>query len=224
MANLYLHLLDRIWERHGLQNRLGTRIVRYADDIVLLCRKNGSAAAMDVLRRILGKLELSLNERKTKIVNAFDEEFGFLGFSIKMGKGLRTGRWYPHVEPSKKSSQKIKDRITELTRRGRTNMPMEWVVKEVNATVRGWVGYFHYRNCSKPLGRIRNHLEQRMITHLRKRHKVRDRGQGYVRFPSRSLYEQYGLYKVPTTAGWTKRMPCDEEHRKAVCGRTARTV
>ena len=224
LANLYLHLLDKIWERHSLQKRLGARIVRYADDIVLLCRRNQSAPVMVVLRRILDRLALSLNEQKTKIVNAVDEEFGFLGFSIKMGKGWRTGRWYPHVQPSKKSCQKIKDRITQLTRRERTIMPLEWVVNEVNATVRGWVGYFHYRNCCKPLSQIRNHLEQRMITHLRKRHKVRDRQKGYARFPNRSLYERYGLYKVPTTAGWTKRMPCDEEHRKAVCGKTACTV
>ena len=83
-------------------------------------------------------------------------------------------------------------------------MPLEWVVNEVNATVRGWVGYFHYRNCSQTMSRVRNHLEQRLITHLRKRHKVRDRNAGYVKFPNRSLYKNYNLYKVPTTAGWKK--------------------
>jgi hypothetical protein len=46
-------------------------------------------------------------------------------------------------------------------------------------------------------------VEQRMMTHWRKRHKVRDRNTGYARFKSRELYEKYGLYKVPTTAGWT---------------------
>jgi hypothetical protein len=58
-------------------------------------------------------------------------------------------------------------------------------------------------NCRRNY-RVRNHLEQRMITHLRKRHKIRNRSSGYVRFPARSLYEKHGLYKVPTTAGWTK--------------------
>jgi len=224
LANLYLHLLDRIWERHNLQQRFGARIVRYADDIVLLCRRNHSAGVMAVLQQVLSRLELTLNASKTKIVNAFDGEFGFLGFTIWMGKGRKTGRYYPHVQPSKKACQKIKDRITDLTQRERAIMPLEWVVNEVNATVRGWVGYFHYRNCSQSLSRIRNHVEQRMITHLRKRHKVRDRKAGYAKFPNRSLYEKYGLYKVPTTAGWTKCMPCAEEHRKAVCGKTASTV
>lgn len=204
LANLYLHILDRIWERRGLQQRLGARIVRYADDIVLLCRRGKSASAMVVLRQILERLELTLNEAKTKVVDAFVGKFDFLGFTIWLGRGRKTRRYYPHVEPSKKAEQKVKDRITELTKRDRTIMPLEWVVNEVNAMLRGWVGYFHYRNCSQALGRIRNHLEQRLITHLRKRHKVRDRKAGYVKFPNRSLYEKYGLYKVPTTAVWTK--------------------
>ena len=204
LSNLYLHLLDRIWERNNLQQRLGARIVRYADDIVILCRRAKSEQAMAVLRQILARLDLTLNEAKTKVVDAFEGKFDFLGFTIWMGKGRKTGNYYPHVQPSKKAEQKVKDRITALTKRERTIMPLEWVVNEVNAMVRGWVGYFHYRNCSQTLSRIRNHLEQRLIIHLRKRHKVRDRISGYVRFPNRSLYEKYNLYKVPTTAGWVR--------------------
>ncbi|HEX5773012.1 MAG TPA: group II intron reverse transcriptase/maturase [Geomobilimonas sp.] len=204
LSNLYLHLLDRIWERKNLQQRLGARIVRYADDIVILCRRGRSGQAMAVLRQVLERLELTLNEAKTKTVNAYEGKFDFLGFTIGMGRGRKTGNYYPHVQPSKQAEQNVKDRITALTKRGRTILPLEWVVNEVNAMVRGWVGYFHYRNCSQTLIRIRNHLEQRLITHLRKRHKVRDRNAGYVRFPNRSMYEKYGLYRVPTTAGWTR--------------------
>ncbi len=83
-------------------------------------------------------------------------------------------------------------------------MPLEWLVNEVNATVRGWVGYFHYRNCSRTLAKVKRHVEQRLITHLRKRHKVGSRISGYVKFPRGSLYVKYGLYKVPTTVSWSK--------------------
>ena len=65
LSNLFLHLLDRIWERRGLQQRLGARIVRYADDIVVLCRK-GTEQPMAVLRQILERMGLSLNEDKTR--------------------------------------------------------------------------------------------------------------------------------------------------------------
>lgn len=203
LANLYLHLLDRKWERRQLEQRLGARIVRYADDIVILCRK-GSEKPMEMLRYVLERLGLTLNETKTKIVNARKEKFDFLGFSIWMAKGRRTGKRYPHTQPSKKSVQKIKDRVTALTKRDRTLAPLEQVVGTVNSTVRGWVGYFHFKNCSKVLEHIRGHVEERLRTHLRKRYKVRDRKTGYARFGNRVLYEKYGLYKVPTTSGWTK--------------------
>jgi group II intron reverse transcriptase/maturase len=203
LSNLFLHLLDRIWERRGLQQRLGARIVRYADDIVVLCRK-GTEQPMAVLRQILERMGLSLNEDKTRVVDAYQGKFDFLGFEIWRGKSRRTGKHYAHVRPSKKSLKTIKDRPTRLTARTRSVMPMDWLVSEVNATVRGWVGYFHFRNCSRTLGRVRWHLEERMRTHLRRRHKIRDRKTGNTRFTERDLYAKYGLYKVPTTAGWTK--------------------
>ena len=93
--------------------------------------------------------------------------------------------------------------MIELTQRRRTILPLSWVVNEVNATVRGWIDYFHYFNCSKALSHVKDHVEQRLRTQLRKRHKVRDRKARYGRFGLRVLYEKYGLYKVPTTAGWT---------------------
>jgi len=204
LANLYLHILDRIWERNNLQQKLGARIVRYADDIVILCRRSQSGQVLMVLRQILERLELNLNETKTKTVNAYQGKFDFLGFSIGIETSKRTGKYYPHVQPSKKALQTIKDRVTQLTRRVTTVKPLERIVWEVNTTVRGWVNYFHYRNCSKTMTKVRGHVEARLQTHLRKRHKVRDRGTGYARFSSRALYEKYGLYKVPTTAAWTK--------------------
>lgn len=203
LSNLYLHILDRIWERRKLAQQLGARIVRYADDIVILCRKQPEET-MTVLRKILERLGLTLNEAKTKAINAYEGKFDFLGFTIWMGRGRKTGNYYPHVQPSKKSLQSIKDKVTDLTQRERTIMPIDWIVNEVNATVRGWVGYFHYRNCSQTLASLRHHVEQRLITHLRKRHKIRDRKTGCARFKPRALYEKYGLYKVPTTAAWGK--------------------
>jgi len=196
------------WTGYGsgnnLQQKLGARIVRYADDIVILCRRSQSGQVLMVLRQILERLELNLNETKTKTVNAYQGKFDFLGFSIGIETSKRTGKYYPHVQPSKKALQTIKDRVTQLTRRVTTVKPLERIVWEVNITVRGWVNYFHYRNCSKTMTKVRGHVEARLQTHLRKRHKVRDRGTGYARFSSRALYEKYGLYKVPTTAAWTK--------------------
>jgi RNA-directed DNA polymerase len=149
-------------------------------------------------------MDLTLNETKTRVVDPTQEMFSFLGFEIGLWKGRRTGKWYPHVQPSKASLQTIKGRITGLTARNRTLIPLEELVKEVNETVRGWVDYFHFKNCSVRMLQVRTHLEDRLQTHLRRRYKIRNRGSGYVRSPRRVLYERYGLFKVPATAGWKR--------------------
>jgi RNA-directed DNA polymerase len=106
------------------------------------------------------------------------------------------------LRPADKSLKKIKARLTELTGRELTAIPLGDLVANVNRSLRGWANYFDYRNSSLAMSKIRNHAEDRLRIHLMKRHKVKDRGTGLRRFPSRDLYGRYGLYKVPVTAGW----------------------
>jgi len=202
LANLYLHLLDRIWERHGLERKYAARLVRYADDIVLLCAK-GTAKPLAMLRYILDRLELTLNEAKTKVINAWDESFGFLGFEVRMNRG-RSGKAYPHIQPGKRSVKRINARLTELTRRNLTPVPLPTIVRQMNQSLRGWACYFDYANSTKMFGAVRRHAEERLRTHLRKRHKVKARRIGQGRFPNRVLYERCGLFKLPTTAPWKR--------------------
>lgn len=201
LSNCYLHLLDRIWEKHRLRWKLKARIVRYADDFVVLCA-GAVDAPLATVRHVLDRLDLELNETKTRMVDARQESFNFLGFSIRVSKGLKSGKSYPHVCPAPKSLAKIKDRITQLTRREHTAIPLEAIVESMNASLRGWSGYFHYRNSNGVLEKVKTHAEERLRKHLMKRHKVKDRGIGLGRFPSQQLYAKYGLYKVPTKAGW----------------------
>ena len=130
------------------------------------------------MRRVLERLGLVLNENKTRVVDARKESFAFLGFELCMRKSRRTGNTYPHVQPSRKALKKIKDSVTAMTHRRMTPKPLNVVIEEVNTALRGWVGYFHYRNCSHPFGHIKRHVEQRMAIHLRKRYKIRIRVQG----------------------------------------------
>lgn len=201
LSNCYLHLLDRIWDKHQLRWKLKARIVRYADDFVVLCAGKVDQP-LNTVRHVLDRLDLTLNETKTRIVDARQESFNFLGFAIGVSKSWQTGKRFTHICPAPKSFAKIKDRITQLTARERTPIPLEDIVGSMNATLRGWANYFHYRNSSKVLDKVRNHAEQRLRTHLMKRHKVKDRGAGISRFTSQQLYTKYGLYKVPTTAAW----------------------
>jgi len=168
---------------------------------VVLCA-GAVDAPLSTVRHVLDRLGLTLNETKTRIVDARQESFNFLGFAIRVSKSWKTGKSYQHICPAPKSLAKIKDRITRLSARERTPIPLEDIVGSMNASLRGWANYFHYRNSSGVLEKVKTHAEERLRTHLMKRHKVKDRGIGLGRFPSQQLYAKYGLYKVPTTAGW----------------------
>jgi RNA-directed DNA polymerase len=201
LSNCYLHILDRIWQRGRLRATLQAHLVRYADDFVVLCRKEVEAP-LQVVRHVLGRLGLSLNEAKTHIVDATESSFDFLGFSIRKSRGMRTGKPYVQVSPSEKSLGRIKAKLTQLTGRELTPIALEKIVGKVNRSLKGWANYFHYRNSSQVMEKVKTHAEQRLRTHLMKRHKVKDRGIGAGRFPSVDLYRRYGLYKIPTAAGW----------------------
>ena len=201
LANCYLHILDRIWQRRHLKGKLQAHLVRYADDFVVLCRKEVEEP-LKVVRHVLEKLGLILNETKTHIVDATQASFDFLGFSIRMNRGLRTGKPYPHVCPSDKSLMKIKTKLTVLTGRELTPIALEAIVGNVNRSLSGWANYFRYRNSNQVMEKVKTHAEQRLRGHLMRRHKVKNRGIGEGRFPSVDLYRRYGLYKVPTVAGW----------------------
>ena len=201
LANCYLHLLDRLWQRRYLKDKLQAHLVRYADDFVVMCRKDVEEP-LKVVRHVLERLGLSLNEAKTHIVDATTASFNFLGFTLQMRRGAKTGKPYPNVRPADTSLKKIKARLTELTGRELTAIPLSDIVGKVNRSLRGWANYFHYRNSSRAMSKVRTHAEDRLRTHLMKRHKIKDRGTGLRRFPHADLYERYGLYKVPTGAGW----------------------
>ncbi len=199
-ANCYRHILDRTWQRRHGKDTLHAHLVRYADDFVVMCRKDVEEP-LKVVRHVLDQLGLSLNEAKTHIVDATEASFTFLGFTLQMSRGA-TGKPYPNVRPADTSLKKIKARLTELTQRDLTAIALSDLVGTVNRSLRGWVNYFHYRNSSVTMSKVKTHAEDRLRTHLMKRHKIKDRGTGLRRFPQADLYERYGLYKVPTVAGW----------------------
>jgi RNA-directed DNA polymerase len=201
LANCYLHLLDRLWQRRHLKDNLQAHLVRYADDFVVLCRKDVEEP-LKVVCHVLARLGPELNETKTHIVDATTASFNFLGCTLQMRRGAKTGKPYPNVRPADTSLKKIKARLTELTGRELTAMPLSNIVENVNRSLRGWANYFHHRNSSRAMSKVRTHAEDRLRTHLMKRHKIKDRGTGLRRFPHADLYARYGLYKVSTVAGW----------------------
>jgi group II intron reverse transcriptase/maturase len=203
LANIYLNVLDTLWAVKKVQERLGARLVRYADDSVILCR--GSAdRILKGLKLVLEELGLTLNEEKTRIVDARHESFNFLGFSIGMKRGQKTGRTYPHTEPSKKALKHIRSEIKQLTTERYSATPTEDVIRRVNEVARGWVGYFRYGNCTKALSTFKRYLVYRMRIYLRRKHRYQ--GFGYKAYPDRYYFDSLGLYEVPTKAPWVQNV------------------
>jgi len=201
LANIYLNVLDTWWAVKKVQERLGARLVRYADDCVILCRGNTDRILKGV-KLVLKGLGLTVNEEKTRVVDACQEMFQFLGFSIGMKRGRKTGKMYPHIEPSPKALKHVRAEIKQLTTERFSATPTEVVIRRVNEVARGWVGYFRYGNCTKAMSSLRYYLGYRMRIYLRRKHHYHSLG--YKAYPDGYYYDSLGLYEVPTKAPWAQ--------------------
>ena len=141
LANIYLNLLDRIISKEGgFYARRGIKIVRYADDFVIM----GRYLDVEVLKRInslLKRMGLILNEEKSRMIDARKKSFDFLGFTFRYDKVYNSKRYYWNVFPSKKSKMKLRANLkTYLKVRG--HLPIFVIVKGLNEKLRGWLNYF----------------------------------------------------------------------------------
>ena len=193
LANIYLNALDVAMKM--------TRLVRYADDLVVLCRYNVDKT-YGRMADALTHLGLTLNTEKTRIIDATREGFIFLGFTLRIAKSLRTGKPFPLIVPSRKAMGRIKKELKEATCRRNLALPKELIVVRINEALRGWVNYFYYGHCSKAFTQLKNYTEERVRLYLSRKHRLR--GRGYAKYPNTYLYENLGLYRIPTTAPWTR--------------------
>ncbi len=201
LANIYLNVLDKAWNTKEIEKRFGAGLIRYADDFVVLCHGN-TERVLQGAKRVLEHLELDLSEKKTRMVDARQEGFNFLGFTTKLIKNSKSGKMFPLMKPSKKSCKNIRMKIKELTVRKSFALPQEVVLNKLNEAVRGWTGYFYYQNCSEEFSALKNYLEERLRIYLRRK---RGKGaKGYRIYPYQYLYETLRLYRIPTTAPWAQ--------------------
>lgn len=145
LANIYLHLLDRIVSNpRNLFHKLGIEMVRYADDFVLMGREIPDKA-IRLLRDLLDRMGLRLNAEKTRLKQVRENSFDFLGFTIRYSKDLhnRTHK-YLDIRPSKKSEKRIRKKISEyLATHGHCSGSV--VAKGLNVIIKGWINYFEIK-------------------------------------------------------------------------------
>jgi group II intron reverse transcriptase/maturase len=142
LANLYMRRFVLGWKRLGLEKLLGSCIVNYADDLVILCRRGKAEQALAHLRAIMGKLKLTVNEEKTRICKVPEETFDFLGYTFGRMYSATTGKARLGQRPSKKSIKRVIEKIHALTARTTTWQETTEVIGKMNRTLRGWANYF----------------------------------------------------------------------------------
>jgi group II intron reverse transcriptase/maturase len=187
LANVYLNELDKYYEK--MRKSLHARMVRYADDLVILTEKNADIPLLR-LKKKLSKMGLKLNSEKTKVLSAESESFDFLGFTIKKIWNRKRTKKFPLTVPSHKAVMSVKAKIREITRR--RPVQVEQVIKELNPVLRGWMNYFRVGNSGKALRDVRYYAELRIRLFIR-RNQGR-RGYGWKEISKKYLLDTLGLY------------------------------
>jgi RNA-directed DNA polymerase len=178
LSNVYLDPLDHLMAAGGFE------MVRYADDFVILCRSPEEAAnALAEVQQWTAEAGLKLHPTKTKIVDATEASFEFLGYRFERGERF----------PRAKSLTKLKDAIRAETKRT-SGKSLERIIATLNPRLRGWFEYFKHSH-RYTFDRLDGWLRMRLRSLLRNR-QGRDgcgRGLDHQRWPN-AFFAEHGLY------------------------------
>jgi RNA-directed DNA polymerase len=201
LSNIYLQALDQAFAdgAHG-------RLVRYADDFVVICRSETEArAAQQLAGEVLAGLGLELHPEKTKVVDLREgrEGFDFLGCHFRArvsGRMLERGvrRYYLQRWPSQRAMKRVRGKIKAKTGRGRAGQDIREVIADLNPVLRGWGNYFRTGNAAKKFNQIDRYVVWRLGGLMRKRY-GRHLRPGQWEAWTREWFEAHGLYRLRGT-------------------------
>ena len=204
LANIYLHALDRTWERDG--SRLGV-LVRYADDLVVMTRTPQALEQAEALvRKVLAGLGLELNPEKTRKVDLREgrQGFDFLGchFHARVsGRLLEQGirRYYLHRWPSTRAMKRVRQRVCELTGPNRGGArDIRVVIRDLNPVLRGWGNYFRTGNAARKFNSIDRYVQRRLHRLLARRYGRNLRPEHYRTWTA-DWFRDQGLHRLRGT-------------------------
>jgi RNA-directed DNA polymerase len=207
LANIFLHVFDAAWEKRGTG-----KIVRYADDFVVLCKSQGQAEqAQRRATAILGDLGLALHPEKTKVVDLREgkQGFDFLGcyfrarMSGKLWEQKRIIRYYLHRWPSVRSMKRARARIKAMTARSQVGQQLPFVIARLNQFLRGWGNYFRTGNAALKFLQMDRYVAWRLKRLLIKKRGRNLRAGQADRWTRTWLHDQ-GLHQLMGTIRYPK--------------------
>jgi RNA-directed DNA polymerase len=193
LANLYMRRFVLGWKAQGHERRLDAHIVNYADDFVICCRGTAEAA-MTVMRSMMAKLKLTVNETKTRLCRVPEGKFDFLGYTLGRYYSPRTGGSYLGVRPSAKKIQGICAALSEQTQRQWGFLDPSELVARFNRMMRGWANYFCLGAVSAAYRIVDAHACFRLRQWLGRRERVQ--GSSRSRYSEPYLRRTFGLLKL----------------------------
>ena len=193
LSNIYMRRFVKGWKTGEHEQRLDARIVNYADDFVICCRGTAEEA-MTVMRRMMSRLKLTVNEKKTRLCRLPEETFDFLGYTLGRNYDSRTGESYLGPRPARKKIKRLCDAIGELTTRRKTFLAVDELIGRINRKLRGWSNCFRIGTVHKAYRSVDSHVRYRVRRWLCAKHKVS--GNGKRKYPDAYLTRTLGLHQL----------------------------
>lgn len=172
LANIYLNLLDRNINRmNSVFAQNGVKLVRYADDFILMSQRPIPPKVMGKLESLLNRLGLILNQEKSHLLDARQESFNFLGFTVRLDKDLRGRGWrYWNIHPGKKAQSKLREKLRAVL--AKRHLGPQCLADELNSVIRGWLNYFTIKGVSytsRERRKMRHYLKDSLYRYYRRK-------------------------------------------------------
>lgn len=202
LANIYMNLLDRIINNpQGYFTKMGIRMIRYADDFILMSKHIHQESLIKV-HHYLDRMGLTINTDKSKLINATKESFDFLGFTFGFDRSIYSigGRFW-NIKPKATSRKKIRQKIN-LKLKSIGHYPAEKVVSELNPIIRGWMNYYKIDKVSYTqiaFKELEDYLRNRLYRYYNRKSQRKTRLYGQQAFDK--LVKEYGLIKPYVNSG-----------------------